>query len=72
MNQMSIMKQKNKQIKAKTPALTIAQLKQMATTRKLSDIFDNYIEHEKILSVKMAWIEYFLDVKNKKISIHER
>lgn len=44
-------------------AFTITQLKEMATTKKLKDILKNYIEHEKIPSVRTAWIEYFLDVK---------
>jgi len=37
--------------------------------KKLRDILQNYIEHETIQSVRTAWIEYFLDIKNKKISI---
>ena len=67
-----VMKQKKKQDKVRIPTFTITQLKEMATTRRLRDILVNYIEHEKIPSVRMAWIEYFLDIKNKKISINER
>ena len=42
-------------------------LKQMATTNRLRDILQNHIEHETIPSVRTAWIEYFLDIKNRKI-----
>ena len=58
------MKQKIKQNKGKTTVITTEQLKQMATTKKLRDILQNYIKDEKIPSVKAAWIEYFLDIKN--------
>jgi len=57
-------KQKIKQNKGKTTVITTEQLKQMATTKKLRDILQKYIENEKIPSVKAAWIEYFLDIKN--------
>ncbi len=63
------MKQKVKQEKDHVAMITITQLKQMATTNRLRDILKNYIEHEKIPSVRTAWIEYFLDIKNKKDSI---
>jgi hypothetical protein len=43
--------------------MNISQLRKMATTKKLKDILQNHIEHEKIPSVKAAWIEYFLDIK---------
>lgn len=43
--------------------LTITQLKEMANTKKLRDILKTYIEHEKITSVRTAWIEYFLEFK---------
>lgn len=66
------MKQKKKQATEGISTITISQLKQMATTGRLRDILVNYIEHEQIPSVRMAWIEYFLDVKNKKISINKR
>jgi hypothetical protein len=41
----------------------------MATTKKLSEIFHNYIEHETIPSVRTAWVEYFLEKKKQKNSI---
>ncbi len=44
-------------------AVSITQLKEMATTKKLRDIIKTYIEHEKITRVRTAWIEYFLDLK---------
>jgi len=50
--------------KARMNTIHISQLREMATTKKLRDIFKNYIEHEKIPSVRTAWIEYFLDIKN--------
>jgi predicted SnoaL-like aldol condensation-catalyzing enzyme len=49
--------------KQRITAITITQLKEMATTKKLRDILKTYIEHEKITSVRTAWIEYFLDLK---------
>jgi hypothetical protein len=66
------MKRKIKQEKERMSTLTLIQLKQMATTKKLKDILMNYIEHEKIPSVKAAWIEYFLDIKNKTIPLDKR
>lgn len=57
------MKNNLKKEKQRTTAITITQLKDMATTKKLRDILKNYIENEKISSVRTAWIEYFLDVK---------
>jgi hypothetical protein len=49
--------------KEKMNPINISQLKEMATSNKLRDILKNYIEHEKIPSVKTAWIEYFLEIK---------
>ena len=63
------MKQKFKPENDGITPINVPQLKQMATTKKLRDILQNYIEHETIQSVRTAWIEYFLDIKNKKISI---
>lgn len=60
------MKNNRKKEKQTTTAITITQLKEMATTKKLRDILKNYIEHEKISSVRSAWIEYFLDVKKRR------
>ena len=50
--------------KEKMNTITISRLKEMATSNKLRDILKNYIENEKIPSVKTAWIEYFLEIKN--------
>jgi hypothetical protein len=63
------MKQKFKPENDGITTINVPQLKQMATTKKLREILQNYIEHETIPSVRTAWIEYFLDIKNKKISI---
>jgi len=60
------MKKNMEKEKERKTALTITQLKEMATTKKLRDILKNYIEHEKITSVRTAWIEYFLDVKKRR------
>ena len=66
------MKHKIKQEKAGITTINLTQLKQMATTKKLRDILKDYIEHEKIPSVRTAWVEYFLDIKNKKILLNKR
>ena len=50
--------------KEKMNMINISQLKDLATSNKLKDILKNNIENEKIPSVKTAWIEYFLDIKN--------
>ncbi len=50
--------------KEKMNTINISQLKEMATSNKLRDILKNNIENEKIPSVRIAWIEYFLDIKN--------
>jgi hypothetical protein len=44
-------------------------LKKMATTKRLKEIFQKYIENETIPSVRTAWIEYFLELKKKKIKL---
>jgi len=61
------MKQKIKRDKNGITAISIPILKQMATTKKLKDIFKNHIDQETIPTVRTAWIEYFLELKNKKI-----
>ena len=60
------MKNNLKKEKERTAAISIPQLKEMATTKKLRDILKTYIENEKISSVRTAWIEYFLDVKKRR------
>ena len=42
-------------------------LKQLANTKILKDILYKYIEKETIPSVRTAWVEYFFEIKNKKI-----
>jgi hypothetical protein len=61
------MQKKTKQEKERITVSSLKQLKQMATSKKLRDILKNYIEHEKIPSVRAAWVEYFFDIKNKKL-----
>ncbi len=41
-------------------------LRKMATTKRLKDILNKYIEPETIPSVRTAWIEYFLELKKQK------
>ena len=60
------MKNNLKKEKERMTAISIPQLKEMATTKKLRDILKTYIENEKISSVRTAWIEYFLDVKKRR------
>ena len=57
--------------KEKMNTINISQLKEMATSNKLRDILNNYIENEKIPSVKTAWIEYFLEIKNTENSLNK-
>jgi len=57
------MKNNTKKKNERMTAVTIKQLKELATTKKLRDILKTYIEHEKITSVRTAWIEYFLELK---------
>ena len=66
------MKQKIKRDKNGITAISIPILKQMATTKKLKDILKNHIDQETIPTVRTAWIEYFLELKNKKILLNER
>ena len=37
--------------------------------KKLRDILENHIETESSPSVRAAWIEYFLEIKNRKIQL---
>jgi hypothetical protein len=41
----------------------------MATTKRLKEFLKNNIESETIPSVRNAWIEYFLEIKNRKIQL---
>jgi len=66
------MKQKIKPKQKEISAINLGQLRKMATTNKLRDIFKNYIEYEKIPSARTAWVEYFLDIKHKRILLNER
>jgi hypothetical protein len=61
------MRRNNQRQNRDRTVISIAELRQMADTKKLEDILHNCIENEKIPSVRMAWVEYFLDIKNKKI-----
>ena len=67
-----VMKQKIKQEKEGINTISIPLLKQMATTKKLRDILQNHIDKETIPTVRTAWIEYFLEIKNKKILLNKR
>jgi len=66
------MKQKIKPEKEIITSISIPILKQMATTKKLRDILQNHIDKETIPTVRTAWIEYFLEIKNKKILLNKR
>ncbi len=66
------MKQKIKQDKNGIITISIPLLKQMATTKNLKDILQNHIDQETIPTVRTAWIEYFLEIKNKKILLNKR
>ena len=46
---------------------SFSMLRKMATTKRLKDILKNHIETETIPSVRTAWIEYFFEIKNRKI-----
>ena len=63
------MTKKIKQEKEDLSKISVPLLKKMATTNKLRDILQNHIESETIPSVRAAWIEYFLDLKNRKIQL---
>ena len=62
-------KKKIKQEKERSSQISFPLLKQMANTNRLREILQNHIEHETISSVRTAWIEYFLDIKNRKIKL---
>jgi len=62
-------KKKIKQEKERISQISFPLLKQMANTNRLREILQNHIEHETIPSVRNAWIEYFLDIKNRKIQL---
>ena len=62
----NIVQQKTKQEKERITEYSLKQLKQMATSKELRDILKNYIEYEKIPSVRNAWVEFFLDIKKQK------
>jgi hypothetical protein len=47
----------------------LTSLRKIATTKRLKDILNNHIENETIPSVRTAWIEYFLEIKHKKIRL---
>jgi len=66
------MKQKIKPETEIITSISIPILKQMATTKKLRDILQNHIDKETIPTVRTAWIEYFLEIKNKKILLNKR
>ena len=61
------MKKKFNQEKNNKNKINFSLLRKMATTKRLKDILKNYIEPETIPSVRNAWIEYFLEIKNRKI-----
>lgn len=61
------MMRNNRQKNREGTVISIAELKKMADTKKLKYVFKNFIENEKIPSVRKAWVEYFLDIKNKKL-----
>lgn len=60
---------KIKQEKKETTQMSFSLLKKMATTKRLREILQNHIEKETIPSVRTAWIEYFLEIKNRKIQL---
>jgi hypothetical protein len=63
------LKKKIKQEKEGLSQISFPLLKQMATTNRLKEILKNHIESETITSVRTAWIEYFLEIKNRKIKL---
>ncbi len=60
----SALKKKIKKEKEVLSQISFSLLKQMATTNRLREILKDHIESETITSVRTAWIEYFLDIKN--------
>jgi len=63
------MKNKTNQEKENKNIISFSTLKNLATTKRLKEIFENHIESETIPSVRAAWIEYFLEIKNKNIKL---
>ncbi len=63
------MKKKDDQEKTDLNQINFSLLKKLADTKKLKDIFHNHIESETIPSVRTAWIEYFFEIKNRKIQL---
>jgi hypothetical protein len=66
------LKKKIKKEKAGLSQISFPLLKKLATTNRLKDILQNHIEKETITSVRNAWIEYFLEIKNKQITLKNR
>ena len=56
----SLFKSHSKPIKHDQKKISLSLLKKQAITREKKDIFQR-IEHEKIPSVRNAWIDYFLE-----------
>jgi hypothetical protein len=67
--EINFMKKRINQKINKDTTISYSLLKKMATTKRLKEIFQNNIEHETIPSVRAAWIEYFLELKKKKIKL---
>jgi hypothetical protein len=63
------MKNKTNQEKENKNIISFSTLRKLATTKRLKEIFENHIEYETIPSVRAAWIEYFLEMKNKNIKL---
>ena len=63
------MKNKTNQEKENKNIISFSMLRKLATTNRLKEIFEKHIESETIPSVRAAWIEYFLEIKNKKIKL---
>jgi hypothetical protein len=63
MNENISLEEKNEKINI------FSSLRKMATTKRLKHILNNHIENETIPSVRTAWIEYFLEIKHKKIRL---
>ena len=63
------MKKKINQQKNNKNTINFSMLRKMATTKRLKDILKNHIESETIPSVRAAWIEYFFEIKNRKIQL---
>jgi hypothetical protein len=63
------MKKKIIQKENNKTTMSFPMLRKMATTKRLKDILKNHIESETIPSVRTAWIEYFFEIKNRKIQL---